>query len=68
MTASDEPIVLACNVILDEGSWVVELEFLFPDGIQRKRVGSYRSEKKARIAARWIGWAARREISRPTGF
>lgn len=68
MKGRDEAIYLGCHVILEGGSWQVELEFLFSDGIRRKRVGAYRSEPKARVAARWIGWAAQREIDPKFGF
>ncbi len=66
--SSNEPIYLGCHVVLDRGSWWVELEFLFEDGIRRKRVNSFRSEGRARVAARWIGWAAQRDIDPPMGM
>lgn len=66
--ARSEPIFLDSCVEREEGAWVVYLEFLFDEGMGRRRIGSYRSEGKARLAARWMSWAARREIGRPRGL
>ncbi|NRA58186.1 MAG: hypothetical protein HRU13_08770 [Phycisphaerales bacterium] len=65
---SEDPILAQCEVLLENGAWTVYLEVWFVDGIERKRIDSYPSEHKARIAARWIAWAARRQISTPTGL
>ncbi|MEN1705070.1 MAG: hypothetical protein AAGJ54_06095 [Planctomycetota bacterium] len=68
MTGEKEAMLVQSEIVLESGAWVVYLEVWFDDGIQRKRIGDYRSEAKARIAARWITWAARREITPPMGF
>ncbi len=68
MTARDEPMLAQTEVILENGAWTVYLEVWFTEGIQRKRIAAYRSEHKARTAARWIAWAARRDITPPTGL
>ena len=68
MTITEEPMAVNSEVLCENGSWTLYLEFWYVEGIDRKRIGTYRSEQKARIAARWIVWAARREISPPTGF
>lgn len=64
----DEAMLVQSEVVREEGAWVVYLEVWFEDGIQRKRIGSYRDERKARVASRWVTWAARREITPPTGL
>jgi len=61
-------MLVQSEVVLEHGAWVVYLEVWFEDGIERKRIGSYLSESRARVAARWITWAARREITPPTGL
>ena len=68
VTDSNEPFLVQSEVVVEDGAQVVYLEVWFPDGIQRKRIGAYRDEKKARTAARWVTWAARREITPPTGM
>jgi hypothetical protein len=66
--SGSDPIFLDSRVEREGGGWVVYLEFLFPHGLESKRIGSYRSEGKARVAARWMSWAARREIGWPRGL
>lgn len=68
MKGRSEPIFLESQLVIEAGEWVVYLEFMTERGMERKRIGAYRSEKKARVAARWMSWAARREIGFPTGL
>lgn len=68
MTRDNEAMLVQAEVLLEDGAWTVYLEVWFVDGVERRRISSYPSEKKARIAARWIAWAARREITPPTGM
>ena len=68
MTGESDAMLAQSEVLKENGEWVVYLEVWFTDGIQRKRIGAYRTEQKARTAARWITWAARREITPPTGM
>lgn len=68
MRDAEDPMLAQTEVVLENGAWVVYLEVWFVDGIERKRIQAYRSEHKARVAARWIAWSARREISPPTGL
>ena len=56
------------EVKLDKGAWAVFLTIWTEDGAEVRRVGDYRSEGKARVAARWIEWAAMRDIDFPTGL
>lgn len=68
MTGTDGAMLVQSEVVIEDGAWVVYLEVWFPDGIQRKRIGSYLDQRRARTAARWVTWAARREITPPTGL
>ena len=68
MTGTEEPMAVNGEVVYENGTWTLYLEFWYVEGIERKRFDTYRSEHKARVAARWIVWAARREINPPTGF
>lgn len=68
MTDPPEAMLVQSEVLQEAGAWVVYLEVWFTNGIERRRIGTYRSEHKAHIAARWITWAARREITPPTGL
>ena len=65
--ARSEPIFLESRVEKEAVGWVVYLEFLTDEGMRSRRIGHYRSEGKARTAARWMAWAARREIGWPSG-
>ena len=53
MTDAPEAMLVQSEVLQEAGAWVVYLEVWFTDGIERRRIGAYRSEHKARIAARW---------------
>ncbi len=66
--ARSDPIFIESRVELEAGAWVVYLEFLFDQGMESRRIGSYRSEGKARTAAQWMSWAARRDIGWPRGL
>ena len=68
MTGTDEPMMVQSEVVRENGQWVLYLEVWFVDGIQRRRIDSYPSEAKARTAARWVTWAARRDMTPPTGL
>jgi len=68
VTQRDDAMLVQSAVVREDGMWVLYLEVWFQDGIRRRRINAYPSESKARIAARWITWAARREITPPTGF
>ena len=68
MAGRSDAMLVQSEVVLEKGQWVLYLEVWFEDGIQRKRIDAYRSEYKARTAARWITWAARRDIAPPTGL
>jgi hypothetical protein len=52
-------------VVEEHGEWHVEILVLFDDELVRRRVGTYRSEKRAKIAADLIKRAAERDISGP---
>jgi hypothetical protein len=52
-------------VVESHGEWHVEILVLFDDEMVRRRVGTYRTEKLATIAADLIKRAAERDISGP---
>ena len=68
MASKHEAMLVQSEIVLEEGQWVVYLEVWFEDGIRRQRIDAYRSLEKAKTAARWITWAARRDITPPTGL
>ncbi len=52
-------------VVADRGQWHVDIVVVFEDEIVRRRVGTYRIERRAQIAANLIKRAAERETSGP---
>lgn len=52
-------------VVEAHGEWHVEILVLFDDEMVRRRVGTYRTERLANIAADLIKRAAERDISGP---
>ena len=56
------------EVVPERGQWAVYLLVLTPDGIHRRRLGTHRSEARARLAAGVvIRVAARRRAPRERG-
>jgi hypothetical protein len=47
------------------GQWEVDIVVIFEDGAVRKTVNTFRTERRAQIAAEWIKRAAQRDISGP---
>jgi hypothetical protein len=54
-------------VTADHGLWHVDVVVVFTDGVVRRRVGTYRTERLAHIAADLIKRGAEREIQGPGG-
>lgn len=52
-------------VVADRGLWHVDIVVVYPDGVLTRRVGTYRTEKLADVAARLIKRAAERDIPGP---
>jgi hypothetical protein len=50
----DEAISAQTSVEKVDGQWRVYVEVVFPDEVRRREVGCYYSEKRARVAAKWI--------------
>ncbi len=65
LAVTDDAFLVEAEVLQENGAWVVYLEIWFADGPRRHRIDTYYTEAKARLAARWIQWAARREIDTP---
>lgn len=53
------------EVIPERGQWAVYLLVLTPDGVSRRRLGTHRSEARARLAASVVSRTAARR--RATG-
>jgi hypothetical protein len=47
------------------GTWEVDIVVIFDDEIVRKTINTFRTERRAEIAASWIKRAAQRDISGP---
>ena len=47
------------------GQWEVDIMVIFEDGVVRKTVNTFRTERRAQIAAEWIKRAAQRDIAGP---
>ena len=49
------------------GRWYVGIAVLFDDGVVRKEINSYRSQREAEIAARYIRRSANRNLRQTWG-
>jgi hypothetical protein len=49
----------------ERGQWAVDIVVLFPDGMVRRRIATYRTEALARISASCIKRGAERDIDGP---
>lgn len=52
-------------VVAERGRWAVDVVVVFADGVVRKRIDTYPTEARARIAARLIQRAAERDLEGP---
>jgi hypothetical protein len=52
-------------VVPERGQWAVDIIVVFPDGVVRRRIATYRTEALARISAKYIRRAAERDIPGP---
>lgn len=62
---NDEALAVQTIVEPERGQWVVYVEVTFWDSIQRHRIGVYRTERLATIAADIIRRTADRDLPRP---
>ena len=53
------------TVVAEHGQWHVDIVVVFDDELVRRRVGTYFTERRARIAADLIKRTAERDISGP---
>jgi hypothetical protein len=63
--AASRPDAVETVVVADHGLWHVDIVVVYPDGVVRRRVNSYRSERLAEVAARLIKRGAERDIPGP---
>lgn len=61
----NRPGAVETVVVPDHGLWHVDIVVVYPDGVVRRRVGTYRTEKLATVAARVIKRGAERDIPGP---
>ena len=52
-------------IVPERGQWAVDIVVVFPDGIVRRRIATYRTEALARISASCMKWGAERDIDGP---
>lgn len=64
-SADDGPIGVETFVRQEAGEWIVDVAVAFSDGVVRRRVNKYRTQREAEIAARWIRRGASRDIEGP---
>lgn len=53
------------EIIPERGQWAVDVIVIADDGVVRRRISTYRTEKLARISANLIRRAADRDIAGP---
>ena len=61
----DETYAVETVVVEEQRQWHVEIVVVFEDEVVRRRVGSYFTERRARIAADLIKRTAERNIAGP---
>ncbi len=61
----NRPRAVETVVVPDHGLWHVDIVVVYPDGVVRRRVDTYRTEKLAAVAARLIRRGADRDIPGP---
>lgn len=59
------PLGVDTFVRCERGRWIVDIAVTFRDGVVRRQVGDYSTEREARIAAGWIRRGADRDIDGP---
>ena len=50
----EEAYAVETYVEQERGQWVVDIVVIFEDEAVRRRINTYRTERRARIAAEWI--------------
>lgn len=61
----DDAYAVETVVVEDRRQWHVEIVVVFADEVVRRRVGTYFTERRARLAADLIKRTAERDISGP---
>lgn len=63
--ATERALAVETEVVPEKGQWAVDIVVIFPDGVVRRRITTYRSEAVARLSAKYIRRGAEREIGGP---
>jgi hypothetical protein len=61
-TKTERALGVETVIVPDRGLWAVDIVVVFNDGVVRRRIQTYRSEKLAQISAGYIKRGAEREI------
>jgi hypothetical protein len=64
-TEADEAIAVDTFVRESRGQFSVDITVMFPDGGVTRTIDTYRTRRRAEIAATWIKRAAARDIKGP---
>jgi len=64
-TSPDNALSVDTVVVAERGQWAVDIVVVFPDGVVRKRIETYRTKALAEISAKLIKRAAERDIRGP---
>lgn len=61
----EQAIGVETVVVPERGQWAVDIVVVFADGVVRRRIATYRTEKLAQISAHCIRRGAERDIEGP---
>ncbi len=64
-TPGQRALAVETVITPERGQWAVDIVVLFPDGMVRRRIATYRTEALARISASCIKRGAERDIDGP---
>lgn len=62
MSRAEDAQTVDTVVVEERGQFAVDIVVVFADGVVRKRIGAYRTRRRAELAANLIRRAAERDI------
>ncbi|MCV7358322.1 hypothetical protein H7K04_23080 [Mycolicibacterium fluoranthenivorans] len=65
MSSAEEAHAVYTLVVEERGQFAVDIVVVFADGVVRKRVHTYRTRRRAELAAGLIKRAAERDLNEP---